>query len=351
MTTWRPDNDGVGIVTIVIAAYERPQALNNALQSLYRQTWRDWRALVVCDACTQEFMGQVDRSDERVRYLNLPLRCGHQYGPNSIGIHLADTEFLAFLNHDDLWLEDHLALAMDALSREDTDAYLGRAAFCHLDNQPGWPDGPERLMFSELNRPEHLWRCMSGPFYFFEPASAWVVRTSLARKSGHWSPPDKIQVTPVMDWLMRLTVAGARFHCGQRVSVLKLNLHINSNIAQGIPEYYQGDAGQHHVERMLSKSANQLRNEIAEDLSLAETRGLKVRKEMSGPLQMTPVERDRLNGFLLYLQTGILLPNLIGPPIGPYKPGIALTTLTKRTGEYMDRFPATEAIIASLSPP
>lgn len=341
-----PGSEKAGVVTVVIAAYERPQALRNALRSLYRQTWTGWRALVVCDCCTPEFMSQVDRTDERVRYVNLPMRCGHQYGPNSIGMHLTDTEFLAFLNHDDLWLEDHLEIALARLNSEGVEAYLGRAAFCHRHNQPGWPHGPERLMFSELNRPEFLWRSLTGPVYFFEPASAWVVRAEFARKTGPWSPPDEIAVTPVMDWLARLAFSGARFSIGSQVSVLKLNLHHGS---KSMPSYHQGDAGQQHFEGMLSQSAEALRVTIAEDLPLARSRGLKVREDMADSLEMTPAERDRLSGFLLYLQTGIQVPGLLGPPIGTYTSRNAFANLAGRTGERLDRFPSVDSILAALA--
>ena len=102
-------------VTIIIAAYLRYDSLNIALQSVYKQTYKKWNVLIIADCCDDQFLEKVDLSDSRVRLINLPLRCGNQYGPNSVGIHMATTEYIAFLNHDDLWLSDHLEIAIETM--------------------------------------------------------------------------------------------------------------------------------------------------------------------------------------------------------------------------------------------
>ena len=335
------------VVTVIISAYQRPQVLNKALESLYRQHYRSWRAFVIADCCPEDFFSAVDRSDDRVSFINLPIRCGHQYGPNSVGIHLADTEFLAYLNHDDLWLADHLQLAVQALQQENADAYLGRAAFCTTKHQSERLDRGERPMFSELNRPELLWRCMSGPFYFFEPASAWVVRTELAKRVGYWQPPDEVKVTPVMDWLMRLAGAGASFHVADEVSVLKL--HLQRDTAESdIPTYFQDDPGLTYMDGLLNMPEEQLRAQVAEDIAQAAEKGLRVRHGMHGPVRMNGKERDRVSGFLLYLQTGIISSDLVGPAIGPYKPDKALKFLAQRTGEHITGFTPVGEVLAAL---
>lgn len=333
------ENDGT--VTVVIAAYGRPAALNRTLSSVYRQTYPNWRAVVVGDACSPEFFESVDRGDERVSFWNLPVRCGHQYGPNSAGIALDGSEFLAFLNHDDLWLEDHLERGLRALREGGEDVYLGRAAFCHAQNQT--PNASGRLRFSETNRLEFLWRCMTGPFFYFEPASAWILRSRLAKQTGWWNAPDQVPVTPVMDWLMRLARTGARFHVAEVVSVLKLNIHYG-RAHPSVPTYLQ-DCSLGPVARWLSLPADRIRAEIAEDLEQAESLGLLIREGMTGPIPITPEERNRVLGFLLYLHTGVVSPALVGPTIGPYTPAMAFGALQWRTGERVTGFlPAAEVL-------
>jgi len=344
-----PDNSR-GTVTVVIAAYQRAEALNKTLASVVRQTYGKWRALVIGDGCPADFFSRVDASDERITLINLPVRCGHQYGPNSVGIHLAQGEYLAYLNHDDLWLSDHLERAVAVLGAGDeaADVYLGQAAFCHAANQPPRSAVSDRPLFSELNRPETLWRCLSGPFYFFEPASAWVIRNDLARRVGYWKAPDEVEVTPVMDWLRRVARAGGRFHAADEVTVLKLNTQ-PARKGTDLPLYYQGDPELEALDGLARQPPARVREAIMQDLARAGELGLTVRPEMVGPIPMTPEERDRMTGFLLYVQTGLLSRPLVGPPIGPYRSENALTTLTRRTGERFSRFIPVSEILAAVS--
>ena len=70
-------------VTIIIATYIRYEALNLSLQSVYSQTYTNWKVLIIADCCDAEFISNVDLSNEKVQLINLPQRCGNQYGPNS----------------------------------------------------------------------------------------------------------------------------------------------------------------------------------------------------------------------------------------------------------------------------
>ncbi len=49
-----------GIVTIVIAAYLRPEPLNLALQSIYQQTYKHWRVIIIGDCCDHEFESKLN---------------------------------------------------------------------------------------------------------------------------------------------------------------------------------------------------------------------------------------------------------------------------------------------------
>jgi glycosyltransferase involved in cell wall biosynthesis len=335
-------------ITVIIAAYHRIFALKKTLKSLYKQSYTNWQAIVICDFCSSEFMSQVDRSDKRVKYINLPIRCGNQYGPNSIGLKLAKTEYIAYLNHDDLWLDDHLEIALKNLKLKKTDAYLGKAAFCHPKNQPGWPHNIERLLFSEVNRPEYLWRCIYGPNYFFEPVSSWVIRAQLAKKVGFWRPPNSTNLTPVMDWLSRLAIAGAQFSIGEKITVLKINLH-HANEG-GSSQYFEKEYIVSLLDRLLNLNSEQIRKEITNDLQSAKELNLVCREGTDRPLEMTELEKEKIYYFLYYLKTGINLNNLtkIEAEIDN-RNSEALAALKARTGESIKRFPTINEILTSLS--
>ena len=80
-------------VTVVLATYNRPDALRAAIRSVLRQTRPDWRLMVIGDRCeppTEEAVRSVQ--DARISYINLPVRFGEQGGPNSVGMALAETD-------------------------------------------------------------------------------------------------------------------------------------------------------------------------------------------------------------------------------------------------------------------
>jgi len=69
---WKVKEDSV--VTIIIAAYLRHEPLNIALKSIYQQTYPHWQVLVIADCCDKSFKDNIDLSDNRVKFINLPKR-------------------------------------------------------------------------------------------------------------------------------------------------------------------------------------------------------------------------------------------------------------------------------------
>jgi glycosyltransferase involved in cell wall biosynthesis len=212
-------------VSVVIAAYGRLNALRLALRSVAAQSLPASEVIVVCDCCPDEYIAElVGDCALNVRVVNLPVRCGNQYGPNSVGIRLAQGAYVALLNHDDVWLADHLEQAVGRLA-EGHDFFIGKAAFCHAVDQARWAGSLGRLVFSEYNQPSAVWRCLTGPFFLFEPASSWVVERQFARRVGDWASPEESYGMPIIDWVRRSVAEGASFVFGEQLTVLKLNLH------------------------------------------------------------------------------------------------------------------------------
>ena len=291
-----------GVITIIIAAYQRHDALNRALQSVYNQTYDKWQVLIIADCCPPDFIKKVDLSHQNVELINLPVRCGNQYGPNSVGIHLSNTTYTAFLNHDDIWLEDHLEIAIAELHNTRSNFFLGKAAFCHPKNQEKQIEKSNRLAFSELNRPELIWRCIQNEFVLFEPASSWVMTTQLAKEVGHWQAPDTINIQPILDWVKRAAGKSANFCFSRNITTLKFNVHQNSSIQGAI--YLQDIPFENLINFYLNKPATVIRELVQEDIELAESRKLVRRGILTNPYPMTPEENDMLLAYQHFLKTG-----------------------------------------------
>src|SRR5215212_6896548 len=121
-------------VTAIIPTYNWSAVLPYSIGSVLRQTMTDIELLVVGDGCTDDSEAVVTGiGDPRVRWINLPANTGHQSGPNNEGLRQARGEMIAYLGHDDLWLPHHLASAVAALDRTNSDVAYGVLALVAPD--------------------------------------------------------------------------------------------------------------------------------------------------------------------------------------------------------------------------
>lgn len=100
------------LVTTVIPTYRRPETLPAAVRSVLAQTIRDLRVIVVDDGG-----GSLPElpDDPRLVVVSLARNTAVLGVVRNVGIRLADSEFVAFLDDDNEWEPEHLATALAAL--------------------------------------------------------------------------------------------------------------------------------------------------------------------------------------------------------------------------------------------
>lgn len=189
------------IVSVVIATYNRAEALRHAIASVLRSTLHEWELIVVGDACTDESAACVESfGDPRIRWVNLPVRCGDQSGPNTHGAAMARGRYIAFLNHDDLYFPEHLSRCVAELEASNADL-VWAASVRLLPEQEHTPAG--RFRFFGI--PPGLTYAPTVGYF----ASTWVLKRELAGRVGAWLPPGRSYVSPSQAWLFRAWRAGA----------------------------------------------------------------------------------------------------------------------------------------------
>ncbi len=265
------------LVTVVIATYNRPDLLRLTLEGLFSQSCSAWHAIIIGDHCTASTGDMIAAlRHPNIRYINLPVRCGEQALPNSVGLMLANSEYVAFLNHDDLWLPDHLAHAIDSLAIHSADLFTARAAFAV--SHPS----SEGYSISEISPPDRtLPDAFMRPFYLFEPISGWVLRRAAALRVGAFTPAMQLYRTPLEDWLLRAWRCGLAHVDGGLVTVLKDNTYPAAVYRQ---TYRQPKvAVRQALDRLASASPDQIRQEFTRMLDLAHSEGLVSRDFISFP--------------------------------------------------------------------
>ena len=99
--------------TVIVPTYERPGLLAKTLDSILAQTFEDFECLVVDDASPNP---AVVPDDPRVRLLRMDENGGEPVARNA-GLAAARGRYVTFVDDDDLYTPDRLAIAIEALGR------------------------------------------------------------------------------------------------------------------------------------------------------------------------------------------------------------------------------------------
>ena len=219
-------------ITIIIATYNRPDCLKQAITSVIRQTYQEWLLFVIGDHCSSETETVVKSfTDARISYYNCPNRSGSQSGGNSIGIALATTPYIAFLNHDDIWLPNHLETAVRYLIKNNARCYFGRFifAFYSLSHFP--------ILKEAHPKKRELFRGFFTVPTYIEPVSGWVIHTDTAKNTGYWRHQDDIHRVPIQDYYLRLWRKGAKCTFGEVITGVKFDNQVNQVRGKNLYEY------------------------------------------------------------------------------------------------------------------
>lgn len=102
------------LISVVIPLYNSEKTIKETLDCVFRQTFLDWEIIAVNDGSTDatlEILAAI--KDPRLKVFSYP-NGGISVSRNR-GLALAQGEFVAFLDHDDLWTPEKLELQLKAL--------------------------------------------------------------------------------------------------------------------------------------------------------------------------------------------------------------------------------------------
>ena len=233
------------MVTVVIATYNRAETLKYAIESVLWQTYQNFELWIIGDCCT-DHTEEVVKSfshDARVNWYNLPTNSGYQSRPNNEGIRRSKGKYIAYLNHDDIWLPNHLQDTVSHLEKTDADIVFSVIQWVYSFTASR-PDIP--LLPSLPIPPE---------------ATAVVHKRSIISTIGYWKDIDETYSYPRVDFFRQAQFAGLKFDIVPSLTGLKF-LWNEKN--------YQ-DVGPHPV------YMERLRNE--KDYAARELTGMLIRSE------------------------------------------------------------------------
>lgn len=130
------------LVSILIPTWNRGELLSaRTLPSLMRQTYRNWEAVVVGDACTDNTEERIAAlGDARIRFTNLkergvyPADPMHRWmvagtAPANAALYLARGDWLGYLDDDDVFTEDHIEVLLRFAGQTQAEFVYGAGDF------------------------------------------------------------------------------------------------------------------------------------------------------------------------------------------------------------------------------
>ena len=104
-------------VSVIVPCFNRAAFLNDALQSVYEQTYKNWECIIVNDGSTDEtekIAIEWSERDERYKYYSKETE-GVSSARN-YGVDRASGSFIQFLDSDDIIAPNKLEIGMEAVS-------------------------------------------------------------------------------------------------------------------------------------------------------------------------------------------------------------------------------------------
>lgn len=99
------------VVSVIMPAYGAEKTIADSIHSVLNQTYTDFELLVIHDCSpdgTRAVAERLARSDSRIRLIDNPRNLGVAASRNR-GVAMAQGEWIAFLDSDDLWHPEKLA--------------------------------------------------------------------------------------------------------------------------------------------------------------------------------------------------------------------------------------------------
>ena len=110
---------GKDLISVIMPAYNAEAFIRQAIESVIKQTYLNWELIVVDDGSTDstaEIVKGFARNNKKVKYLYQPN--GGQGKARNLAISNSKGGYIAFLDADDMWTKDKLAIQSHILSKE-----------------------------------------------------------------------------------------------------------------------------------------------------------------------------------------------------------------------------------------
>jgi len=167
----------MSMVSINLCCYNSEKYLRETLESIVHQTYKNWELIIIND-------GSRDSTESIIKeYINAGYPIIYHYQQNkglsysrNKAIELSRGDYIALIDHDDLWLPDKLAKQVIAM-QENEDHVLCYAGVIEIDYM-----GRELRRYNPKNNSGYIFKTLLRQFDINTPTA--FLRKSILQKSG-----------------------------------------------------------------------------------------------------------------------------------------------------------------------
>jgi len=188
------------VVSIVIPTYNHANFLITALQSILKQTYTEWEAIVVNNYSDDNTIEVVNNfNDPRIKLINFQNHGIIAAGRNK-GIAISRGEYIAFLDSDDIWYPGKLKESIGLLEK-------GFDLVCHGEFWVKDENSKRNIIYGPEKRARYRSLLFNGNCI---STSATVVRKNSLDKAGNFCESPDLVTAEDYDLWLKLSMNGAR---------------------------------------------------------------------------------------------------------------------------------------------
>lgn len=112
------------LISVIVPIYNAQMYLEETIDSVLRQTYKNIEIILVnhaSDDNSLEIIKNYAKNDQRIIIINLDVNMGGPAHPRNEGIKRSSGEYIAFVDSDDVWLDNKLEVQLNTLIKMNVD--------------------------------------------------------------------------------------------------------------------------------------------------------------------------------------------------------------------------------------
>lgn len=183
-------------VSIIVPTYNHQAFIRECLESISRQTFEDWEAIIIDDGSddlTGEIASSFVNSDPRFKYYYQENKGLLRLGENiNLGLRLSSGELIAIIEGDDVWPTDKLQIQITGFQRKEVGIVWGdgfKKYEAHTEEMKGYDgDKPETVLRNYPIGSALKYFIFDGNFFKMPTCSVMYRKDSLEAIGGFYQP-------------------------------------------------------------------------------------------------------------------------------------------------------------------